>query len=150
MTTTSLEPPENASASVAAQLHLAIARTSRRLRQQAGQELTPSRAAVLTRIAWSGPTTPSELAEAEQISRPTITRLVARLSEQGLVERVPDATDGRSYRITASEKGLALLEHRRTRKDAYLTRLLGEVDAAELALLDSASQLLLRLLEQQP
>jgi DNA-binding MarR family transcriptional regulator len=150
MATTSSVPADVAHASVAGQLHLAIARTSRRLRQQAGQELTPSRAAVLTRIALSGPTTPSELAEAEQISRPTITRLVARLSEQGLLERVPDPADGRSYRITVSEKGATLLEHRRTRKDAYLTRLLGDVDAAELALLAGASELLLRLLEKQP
>ena len=114
------------------------------MRQQAGQELTPSRAAVLDTIAHHGPLSPSKLAELERISRPTITRMVATLKEQGLVDCTADPGDGRSYRIAISQTGSALRERRRRRKYEYLARLLADADAKELVLLERASELLLR------
>jgi DNA-binding MarR family transcriptional regulator len=90
---------------------------------------------------------PSALAEIEQISRPTTTRLVARLKEQGLVECVPDPGDGRSYLISLSEDGSALRQLRRSRKQAYISRLLERAEPAEIELLDAAASVLLRLLE---
>ena len=132
----------------AEQLRLAVARSARRLRQHAGRELTPSRAAVLATIAREGPLSPSALAAVERISRPTATRLIARLKEQGLVECTPDPDDGRSYRVSLSASGSALRALRRTRKQAYLARLLAGADADEIELLDRAAGLLLRLLEE--
>ena len=128
-------------------VRLAVARSSRRLRQQAGPQLSPSRAAALATIARHGPLTPSALAEIEQISRPGATRLVARLREQGLVECSPDPRDGRSYLVSLSEDGSALRQLRRARKLAYMSRLLERADPAELELLDAAARVLLRLLE---
>jgi DNA-binding MarR family transcriptional regulator len=130
-------------------LRLALGRGARRLRQQAGQELTPSRAAVLDTIAHHGPLSPSKLAELERISRPTITRMVATLKEQGLVDCTADPDDGRSYRIAISQAGSALRERRRRRKYEYLARLLADAGAKELELLERASQVLLRLLEEE-
>jgi DNA-binding MarR family transcriptional regulator len=130
-------------------VRLAVARTSRRLRQQAGRDLSPSRAAVLATIARYGPLTPSRLAEIERISRPTITRLVAKLKAQGLVECTPDPGDGRSYQIAVSETGSALRELRRQRKHAYLARLLEEADPEELEQLERSAKVLLRLLEEE-
>lgn len=130
-------------------LRLAVARTSRRLRQQAGQELTPSRASVLASIARNGPVTPSRLAEIERISRPTVTRLVAKLKAAGLVECTPDSGDRRSYVISISETGSALRELRRQRKQVYLARMLDEVDTGELELLQRSAVVLLRLLEEE-
>lgn len=137
---------ESGRAEVAAQLRIAIARAARRLRQQAGRELTPSRASVLATVARDGPLTPSELAERERISRPTITRLVAKLKQQGLVECLPDPADGRSYRVAISAAGTALRADRQARKNAYLTRLLAAADDEELAVLERAAELLERLL----
>ena len=139
---------ESGRAEVAAQLRIAIARAARRLRQQAGRELTPSRASVLATVARDGPLTPSELAERERISRPTITRLVAKLKQQGLVECLPDPADGRSYRVAISAAGTALRADRQARKNAYLTRLLAAADDEELAVLERAAELLERLLAQ--
>ena len=139
---------ESGRAEVAAQLRIVIARAARRLRQQAGRELTPSRASVLATVARDGPLTPSELAERERISRPTITRLVAKLKQQGLVECLPDPADGRSYRVAISAAGTALRADRQARKNAYLTRLLAAADDEELAVLERAAELLERLLAQ--
>jgi DNA-binding MarR family transcriptional regulator len=130
-------------------VRLAVARSSRRLRQQAGRELSPSRAAALATIAREGPLTPSALAAIERISRPTTTRLIARLKEQGLVECTPDPNDGRSYLVALSEDGSALRELRRARKQAYIARLLDGADPADVELLDAAARVLLRLLEDE-
>ena len=69
---------------------LSITRTARRLRQEAGTGLGPSQVSALATIERHGPLTPSELAEIERIQRPTATRIVARLEEAELVERVVD------------------------------------------------------------
>ena len=128
-------------------VRLAVGRGSRRLRQEAEPHLSPSRAAALATIARKGPLTPSALAEIEQISRPGATRLVAKLKEQGLVVCTPDPRDGRSYLVSISEDGSALRQLRRSRKQAYMSRLLERADPAELELLDAAARVLLRLLE---
>ena len=79
-----------------ARLRLAIARMARRMRQEAGDELSPSMTAALATMERHGPLTPSELAEIERIKRPTATRVLHRLEEEGLVERRADPNDGRS------------------------------------------------------
>src|SRR5688572_20324739 len=72
----------------AARLRLAITRTARRLRQSAGAtELGASTVAALATVERHGPMTPSELADVERIKRPTTTRIVARLADEGLIER---------------------------------------------------------------
>ena len=68
---------------MAAQLRLAITRTARRLRQEAGADLSPTLIAALATIERHGPLTPSELAELERVQRPTATRIVARLGAGG-------------------------------------------------------------------
>jgi DNA-binding MarR family transcriptional regulator len=128
-------------------LRLAIARTARRLRQEAGTGLSPSLSSALATIERRGPLTPSELAEAERVQRPTATRIVARLEEAGLVERASDPSDGRVSLVSASSEGRALLRRMRTRKDAYLSRRLRDLDAKELAALERATEVLERMLE---
>ena len=77
----------------AARLRLAIVRTARRMRQEAGGGLSPSQAAALATVDRHGPLTPSELAAHERVQRPTIARLLARMEEDGLVTRAPDPSD---------------------------------------------------------
>src|SRR5919205_335605 len=64
-----------------------------------------------------GPLTPSELAAHERVRRPSITRVLARLEELGLIDRAPDPADRRSSLITASAEGRTLLRRQRSRKD---------------------------------
>ena len=132
---------------LAARLRLVITRTARRLRQEAGTELSPTQTAALATIERHGPLTPSELAELERVQRPTATRIVARLEDEALVERASDPADGRSFTVAATPKGRALMGKLRTRKNAYLARRLRRLDDADLATLERAAEILERLLE---
>src|SRR5215212_4988307 len=90
---------------LAAQLRLAVTRTARRLRQEAGGGLTPSLTAALGTVELHGPLSPSALAARERIQRPTATRLLARLEEDGLVARTPDPGDGRGRLVAITDAG---------------------------------------------
>jgi DNA-binding MarR family transcriptional regulator len=133
--------------SLAARLRLVITRTARRLRQEAGTDLGPSQTSALATLDRHGPLTPSELASLERIQRPTATRVVARLEEAGLVDRVADPADGRSFTVSATAAGHALMNKLRTRKNAYLVRRFRKLDADDLATLDRAAEILENLLE---
>jgi DNA-binding MarR family transcriptional regulator len=134
-------------ADLAVRLRHVIARTARRLRQEAGEGLSPSQAAALATIDRHGPLTPSELAVRERIQRPTATRLIARLEETGFVDRTPDPTDRRSCVVSLTPAGRELVGRVRIRKDAYLARRLRDLDADERATLDRAAAILERVLE---
>ncbi len=139
--------PDAGPGELAARLRLVITRTARRLRQEAGTELSPSQTAALATIERHGPLTPSELAQLERVQRPTATRFVARLEDEVLVERTSDPADGRSFTVAATPKGRALMGKLRTRKNAYLARRLQRLDDADLATLQRAAEILERLLE---
>jgi DNA-binding MarR family transcriptional regulator len=133
----------------AARLRLAIVRTARRMRQEAGTDLGPTLIAALGSIDRLGPLTPSELADLERVQRPTATRMIARLEAEGLVDRAPDPVDRRSHLIATTRKGRELLSRLRRRKTAYLARHLRDLDDADLATLDRAAELLEHLLESE-
>jgi DNA-binding MarR family transcriptional regulator len=133
---------------LASRLRLDIARMARRLRQEAGAELSPSQTAALATIERHGPLTPSELAVRERVQRPTVTRVLARLEEAGLIARAADPIDRRSCLVSISPAGAELLEVLRTRKDAYLARRLEALDEADRAALDRAAAVLERMLEE--
>lgn len=136
-------------ATLAARLRLAITRTGRRMRQEAGTDLSPSQASALASVDCHGPLTPGELAERERVKRPTATRIVARLSEAGLVERTADPADARSALLSVTPAGRSLAARMRKRKTAYLARRLRGLDAQDLAALERATVILERLLEDE-
>jgi DNA-binding MarR family transcriptional regulator len=127
---------------LAPRLRLAIARTARRLRQEAGGGLSPSMGAALATIDRHGPLTPSELATRERVQRPTATRVLARLEESGLIARAADPADGRSALVSLSPAGAALLAELRTRKDAFLSARLEALGPADRKTLERAAELL--------
>jgi DNA-binding MarR family transcriptional regulator len=129
-------------------LRLVITRTARRLRQEAGTDLSPSQAAALATIERHGPLAPSELAERERIKRPTATRVLGRLAETGLVDRIPDPADGRSAIVTVSPEGRALLRRLRQRKTAYLASRLRELAPRDVEALARATEVLEAILER--
>jgi DNA-binding MarR family transcriptional regulator len=132
---------------LAVRLRLAITRTSRRLRQEAGTGLSPTLTSALATIDTHGPLTPSELAKRERVQRPTATRLVARLEALGVLQRAADPTDRRSSLLSVTPAGHALIEEMRGRKTAYLAHRIEKLDAEERATLDRAAGILERLLE---
>ena len=120
---------------------------ARRMRQEAGDDLSPSMMAALATIENRGPLTPSELAEFERITRPTATRVLRRLEDDGLIERTADPSDGRSALVAVTKDGAALLKKLRSRKNAYLARRLRELPDDDVAALERAAEVLERLLD---
>ena len=134
---------------IAGHLRLVVARAARRLRQEAGADLSPSMSSALAAIDRHGPLTPSELAAHERVQRPTATRVLARLEELGLIDRAPDPADRRSSLISASAEGRALLRRQRSRKEEFLAARLAALHADELATLERAAAILERVLDTE-
>jgi DNA-binding MarR family transcriptional regulator len=147
--TESPESPEVAE--LASHLRLAVARLSRRIRQQAavaGEELTASTQGALATIERLGPITLGELAAVEQVQPPSMTRIVGRLEEWGYATRVVDPADRRVARAVITDAGRELLARSRTRKDEYLARRIAELSDTERALLARALPLIERLQDE--
>jgi DNA-binding MarR family transcriptional regulator len=132
---------------LADRLRVVLARTARRLRQEAGADLGPTLTAALGTVERHGPLTPSELAAHERIRRPTATRLIAKLEERGLVARAAVPGDARSCLLTITPHGAAGLAEIRTRKDAFLALRLRGLSAEDRATLARAADLLEQLLQ---
>ena len=144
MSSTLASPVETAD-----RLRLAIVRTARRLRQEAGEHLSPSSVAALATIERRGPLAPSELAELERVKRPTITRTLACLERAGLIERTPDPADRRSALVAVNAAGRERLRRLRGRKNAYLARCMRELPAEDVETLERAARILDRMREEE-
>jgi DNA-binding MarR family transcriptional regulator len=127
------------------QLRLAVLRLSRRLRQESAGEVTASQLSALAVLAKHGELSLGELAAIERIAPPSMTRIAARLEEQGLLERRVDAADRRVARVAVSAAGEALLMETRTRRDAFLAARLQDFTPEERTILARAIPLLERL-----
>ena len=130
---------------VAGRLRLSITRLARILRQQDQLGLTPTLTAALATIAREGPLTLGELAASEQVSPPTVTRVVGKLETAGLVHRRPDPRDGRVSRVELSPAGRRQLETGRTRRTAWLATRLRDLPPEDLVRLEEAAGVLERL-----
>ena len=102
---------------VAARLHSAAIRLLRTLRREDdGSGLSAPRLSALSVVVFAGPMSLAELAAAEQVSPPTMSRIVDALVERGLVTRVAKPGDRRSVAIAATAEGIQLLEAGRERR----------------------------------
>lgn len=127
-------------------IHSAAIHLLRRLRlQDAAAGLSAPRLSALSVVAFAGPITPGDLAAAEQVSRPTISRTLAELERDGLITRVEDETDGRVQWIEATARGRRLLEQGRARRVSQLAGDLGKLGRDERAVLAQAAEILERL-----
>jgi DNA-binding MarR family transcriptional regulator len=114
---------------------MAVMRVSRRLRQQGNVGITPSQLAVLGTLARAGSMTLGQLADAEAVQPPSMTRIVGRLVDAGMVVRQPREDDRRSAEVTLSVRGRHAIESIRAQRNTWLmARLqsLSEDDRAEL------------------
>src|SRR5690349_6886272 len=95
-----------------------ITRFNRRLRKvRPIGELTINQLSALTSLELAGALTPRELADVERVQPPTMTKIVAKLEERGLLQRTPHPTDGRQVILAATEAGRAIVaEDRRARE----------------------------------
>src|SRR3954447_22395274 len=87
----------------------AITRLNRRVRQaRPVGDLTVTQLSALTSLNLAGALTPRELADVERVQPPTMTKIVAKLEERGLVQRTPHPTDGRQVILAATDEGRAV------------------------------------------
>jgi DNA-binding MarR family transcriptional regulator len=109
----------------------------RRIRStDASLGLTSARLSALSVLVFGGPRSLSQLAEAEQVAAPTMSKMVAALERDRLVRRETDPDDRRSVRLIATPAGRNLMEHARRLRIARLwneLRGLSEADQATLA-----------------
>jgi DNA-binding MarR family transcriptional regulator len=127
-----------ASLSTILQRHLARADT--------GEGLTRARLSALALLVLGGPRTLGELAAAEHVRPPTMTRLVHAMEADGLVARRPNPADGRSVVIAATSGGAEQLELGRARQIAPLAASIATLDRDERVQLEDAADLLGRVL----
>lgn len=148
--TTAPKPAASKPVELASRFRLVAMRLSRRLRQHSTGGITPSQLSALATLVRDGRHTVGDLAAAERVQPPTITRIVDSLVDAGLVARLPDAVDRRVTWVEVTDDGRALVEAVRRERDAYLAQRLRTLSPDELVTLDAASRVLERLLEEEP
>lgn len=132
---------------VADLLHSAAIHLLRRVRKQdVASGEGPARLSALSVLVFGGPKTLGELAAAEQVKPPTMSRMVSGLARDKLVEVTTDPDDARLMHIRATEKGKTILQKGRERRIAYLASHLERLPPEELEKLGSAVEILGQLL----
>jgi DNA-binding MarR family transcriptional regulator len=133
--------------SAADRLHSAAIHLLRRVRQQdAASGVGPAQLSALSVLVFAGPKTLGELAAAEQVKPPTMSRIAAGLERSRLIDITRDPHDARRMHIRATAKGTRLLQRGRKRRIEYLAGHLGHLTRAELAQLGVAADILESLL----
>lgn len=114
-------------------IHSAAIHLLRRVREvdATAMGLSPARASALSVLVFGGPRSLTELAEAEQVTAATMSRLVTALERDKLVRRYPDVNDARAIRLEATAKARRILERGRARRLDLLERLLAEATESE-------------------
>jgi DNA-binding MarR family transcriptional regulator len=117
-----------------------LLRRAARVDVEAG--IGPAQLSALSVLVFGGSTTLSGLAEAEQVTPPTMSRIVKALAEAGLVRKEPSGRDRRSIRISATPAGHRLMQAARQRRIQALTERLERLPQDELTALARAAQLM--------
>lgn len=127
---------------LAAELRIAVMRTSRRLRAEAAsRDISPGQYSVLAGIL-NGPLTVGELAEREQIQAPSMTRIVNGLEAAGFVTRGDNPQDRRQVLVHVTDAGTAILQRARSRRTQWLAKRVAGLSAEERATLHEAARIL--------
>jgi DNA-binding MarR family transcriptional regulator len=130
------------SASLAVELRMAIMRTSRRLRVEATtKSITAGQFTVLA-LPGHGPLTLRELADAEHVQAPSMTRTVNGLEAAGLVNRLPHPSDGRQVLAELTAAGREVLTDTRQRRNEWLEKRLAKLSNEERKTLREAAEIL--------
>jgi DNA-binding MarR family transcriptional regulator len=132
--------PDKRPAEVAERFHSAATHLLRSLRRQDDSTgITAPRLSALSVVVFAGPLTLGELAAAEQVRAPTMSRLVSSLEAEGLVLRVGDTQDRRVVRVSATPAGVRMLEAGKERRIASLAKRLHRLEPQEVAILEQAA-----------
>ena len=134
---------------VADRLHSAAIHLLRRARRTDPLTgVSPAQLSALS-VLMSGPKTLGDLAAAEQVRPPTMSRLVSHMERAGVARKVTDRDDARVIRVHATPKGLRALSRGRSMRIEAIERLMSELDADELRDVERAVGAIEKLLGQR-
>jgi DNA-binding MarR family transcriptional regulator len=124
-------------------LREAIQRLNRRVRQtRAVGDLTSSQLSALTSLQLAGALTPRELADVERVQPPTMTKIVGKLEDRGLVARTPHPTDGRQVILAPTEQGRAMYAQFEKARNEWLADQLATLSAEDRDVLLRAAEIM--------
>ena len=118
-------------------------------REDPATGVPPAQLSALSVLVFGGPRTLGELAAAEQVRPPTMTRIVQALEAAELVRRARDPHDARVHRLHATAKGRRVRQRGRQRRVANLATLLDRLPPEQIARVREAAELVERALAQQ-
>jgi DNA-binding MarR family transcriptional regulator len=128
---------------VADAIHSAAIHLLRKVRKEDDRTgITPARLSALSVLVFGGPVRITDLARAEHVKPPTMTRIVAALEAGRLAKRTSDVTDGRSARIEATRRGARLMQEGRKRRVMRLGDALEGLSNEDLAVLARAAEII--------
>jgi DNA-binding MarR family transcriptional regulator len=130
---------------VADRLHSAAIRLLRAVRvADAETGLSAPKLSALSVLIYGGPKSLSALAQAEQVTAATMSKLISDLEAAGHVAKRIDHTDRRGVRIDATAQGRALFLEARKRRLDLLRKRVAKLSAGERERLRDAAELMLR------
>lgn len=121
---------------------VAIHLTRRLRRSDEALGVSSPRLSALSVLVFGGPCTLGDLAAAERVTAPTMSRTVAALEADGLVSRRPDPADGRAVRLEATPRGRRLMHRGRALREEQLVRELAGRGERDLRALERAAAIL--------
>jgi DNA-binding MarR family transcriptional regulator len=135
---------------LADQLHSSAIRLLRLVRvQDTASGIAPARLSALSVIVFGGPLSLRDLARAEQVRPPTMSRIVDALEAQGLARRRIDREDRRAVLIATTKKGAELLKRGRARRVKFLAKYLSTLNSTELSDIASALEAIQKALSKR-
>jgi DNA-binding MarR family transcriptional regulator len=132
---------------LAGRLRIAVVRLNRRLRAQRAEAatVTLTQLSALSSLHQHGPLSPGELAAKERVQPPSMTRVIAALTELGFVTRTPHPTDRRQTVVSLTEAGRAYVDAEVCARERWLDERLAELSEQERAVLWHAAQIVDRM-----
>ena len=130
---------------VADRLHSAAIRLLRAVRVVDGETgLSAPKLSALSVLIYGGARSLSALAQAEQVTAATMSKLISDLEAGGHVAKRVDAADRRGVRIDATTQGRALFRDARKRRLDLLRKRVAKLSERERERLRGAAELMLR------
>ena len=132
---------------LASRLRLAVVRLNRRLRAQRDVEavVTLTQLSAMASLHRHGPMTPGELATCERVQPPSMTKVIAALTERGFVDRSPHPTDGRQTVVALTEAGRDYVDAEVSARERWLDAQLAQLTPDERILLHRAVDIIDRI-----
>lgn len=132
---------------LATDLRQVCMRISRRARFENASELAPHQFSTLVQLE-KGLSRPGDIARAECVSAPSMSRTLNKLMDLGFVRRDDDPDDGRAAVMQLTPEGREALKRVRRHRDAWMSGRIEHLTDDELDVLSQAREILARVVDR--